>query len=1178
MRLVRLDLIRYGHFTDVTLEFQPGFNLVLGANEAGKSTTLRALRQLLFGFDHRCPDAFLHPTGSLRIGAVIEDHAGTRIECIRRKSQRDSLRGPDDVASLPDDLLERILDGVDQAAFQQRFGIDYEQLLAGGREICAGRGDLGEILFAAASGIADLARVQKELADQAAELFSPRGSKPVINKQVSRLNELRRAIREQQLPTAEWERHEQILSDASAKLARVQEELEQRKAEQRRLGRLEAALPLVAKRRALVARAEALRDIPLLPDDFGERRRELLTTRQVSERSRDELQRSLETSRDQLHELDVPSNLLHSGDQIRETIAQFGSYRKARQDRVDLVAQLETKESEIRRALAQLGRSSSAGDEPKLPTRQVQARIEGLARERQKLLSKRESAETQHASAQRKCRDLKQKLAELPRSEGIDQLRSVLLSVRPRSDSEARLDDIRCEFAATERHVASELARLGLGSLTVEQFRELRLPALATIDRFAEIEKQLGDQQRLRDSQRDEAQQSVEAARAQIDQLRLAQDVPTLDDLKLARQLRDEGWQWVQRSWRLTNKDDAALRDFLERAQAGQTVESAFEQLVERADQIADRLRREADNVARHAQATAELDRASRRLDQINKQQQELDEQRAQFERDWRSQWDGVPVTVLSPGEMRWLREAAEQLIKSIQQLDLLREKLTRSTDEIQQMREALLSALDLENDKTSLPLPLAALCERAEQELLQRERTEVLRAQWTEELKTLEDEQRELADECAEAASELVRWQDSWAACMAEMEMDAESSPEEAGVVIETTREILAMHREADTLRRRIRGIDGETEQFEQDLQALLTLLAPDLLQSSAEVAVRELDNRLDHARQLDARRAEIEKKIRQEEKRLDTIEQQLRRAQSELEVLCRDAGTSDLEQLPQLEQQSRERRQVLRELDELDQQLLHLAGGRAVDEFVADAEQQESEALAARLEQLGHEIPPLEEEYGELRELVGRERAELARMDGRAAAAELEDEAAATVAAIRNQVEEFARLRLAGAILRETVERYRSKHQAPVLCRASELFAELTLGAFRELRVESSDQGRPVLVGVRANGAVVHVEAMSTGTSDQLYLALRVASLEHYFSERPCVPFIIDDILVMFDDARAAAALRVLAELGQKTQVIFFTHHEHLAQLAERTLAADALTILALEPHPSESALPRT
>src|SRR5690606_26413173 len=121
----------------------------------------------------------------------------------------------------------------------------------------------------------------------------------------------------------------------------------------------------------------------------------------------------------------------------------------------------------------------------------------------------------------------------------------------------------------------------------------------------------------------------------------------------------------------------------------------------------------------------------------------------------------------------------------------------------------------------------------------------------------------------------------------------------------------------------------DGETEQFEQDLQALLTLLAPDLLQSSAEVAVRELDNRLDHARQLDARRAEIEKKIRQEEKRLDTIEQQLRRAQSELEVLCRDAGTSDLEQLPQLEQQSRERRQVLRELDELDQQLLHLAGG---------------------------------------------------------------------------------------------------------------------------------------------------------------------------------------------------------------------------------------------------------
>jgi uncharacterized protein YhaN len=40
----------------------------------------------------------------------------------------------------------------------------------------------------------------------------------------------------------------------------------------------------------------------------------------------------------------------------------------------------------------------------------------------------------------------------------------------------------------------------------------------------------------------------------------------------------------------------------------------------------------------------------------------------------------------------------------------------------------------------------------------------------------------------------------------------------------------------------------------------------------------------------------------------------------------------------------------------------------------------------------------------------------------------------------------------------------------------------------------------------------------------------------------------------LVHFDDTRAAAALALLTELGQTTQVILFTHHDHIVGLAER------------------------
>ena len=41
-----------------------------------------------------------------------------------------------------------------------------------------------------------------------------------------------------------------------------------------------------------------------------------------------------------------------------------------------------------------------------------------------------------------------------------------------------------------------------------------------------------------------------------------------------------------------------------------------------------------------------------------------------------------------------------------------------------------------------------------------------------------------------------------------------------------------------------------------------------------------------------------------------------------------------------------------------------------------------------------------------------------------------------------------------------------------------------------------------------------------------------------------------IFDDILINSDDERAVAALQVLGDLATHTQVLFFTHHRHLAE----------------------------
>jgi uncharacterized protein YhaN len=73
-----------------------------------------------------------------------------------------------------------------------------------------------------------------------------------------------------------------------------------------------------------------------------------------------------------------------------------------------------------------------------------------------------------------------------------------------------------------------------------------------------------------------------------------------------------------------------------------------------------------------------------------------------------------------------------------------------------------------------------------------------------------------------------------------------------------------------------------------------------------------------------------------------------------------------------------------------------------------------------------------------------------------------------------------------------------------------------------------------------------------MSTGTRDQLYLALRLATLDQDLAGSEPLPFVVDDILIQFDDRRAQATLEALADFSARTQVILFTHHARVVEQA--------------------------
>ncbi len=1156
MYIRRLDLMAFGPFTNQSLDFTPGLNIVYGDNEAGKSTTLRALRQLLFGFDHRCVDGYRHDNQKLRIGAVLED--GDRIlEIIRRKSRGDTLRAADDQTVVTEEELESFLDRISAAEFQQRFGIDYQQLVTGGKEICEGGGDLGEMLFSAASGVADLRQVQQDLADQAGELYKPSGSRPALNQALAQHKALRRQIKQLQLLSSEWEQHEKSLQQAKRQLEEVLENLREKSSRKRRLEQLKSALPKVAHRGKLLEQLVPLERIPRLPDDFSTRREAAVREFQLARGELETLTRQLEERQKQRGSLEVPDLLLQHAEEIDQLRIAFGAYHKARQDRPKLEAKLREWERQACRILEDIGREPAGDAHPiQTVTRQFQTRLKRLARNRvawqqdQNNLARKESqlrAELEKLREEQKAlgplpdpQQLKWSIQNLPAGENLE---------RDIRQLEQQLHQAGEDFQAT-RH------RLQLPDLPPREIEQIPLPSLATIQRFEDDWKQLRTLLGHHDQQIEQHDQKIRQLRNDLEKERAEQRVPTEAELQQCRREREEAWAPFRQVWlgkRLPGPEEAAERLTL------------FEQFVQQADTMADQMRRQADVVARQDQWLRTCDDYQREKALHEQQRETAREELGRLEADWQDLWKSLGVVLLPPREMRDWTEKVHRLMEDARQL---RQKelehqslLQRKTTAVEQLWKGLRES-GMEGDfapRSQLPTDdLGALLkisrdgiERAEELARKASRLKDRELQNAQEL---EQTRRELE----QAAEEGKAWQAEWSECMETLQLAASTSPDEAQTVLDTLQELQQAQRNAETERERIQGIDQEAAAFLDQLRDILEKVANDLIGEPVDDAMTGLARRHQEAITLSTQRKSLDAQLEEDLLRRDKLRQRVHSATVELELLRGEAECESNDQLPAIERLAVQRRETEKRLEELEQDLLYLAEGIPLEEFIQQTETCQPEELQGEIDHLQQELDQGTLERDRLNETVGAETTRLATMNGGAEAAEAEAELAGLQAKIESDVEHYARLKLAAAILRDTIERYREKNQTPVLQRAGQLFQHLTRGNFTGLRAMLTGKGERIMQGVRPDGEFLEVDGMSDGASDQLYLALRVASLEHYFQENKSIPFIVDDVLVMFDDDRAAAALQVFSELAESCQVIFFTHHRHLLQLAELHLPA--------------------
>ena len=358
-----------------------------------------------------------------------------------------------------------------------------------------------------------------------------------------------------------------------------------------------------------------------------------------------------------------------------------------------------------------------------------------------------------------------------------------------------------------------------------------------------------------------------------------------------------------------------------------------------------------------------------------------------------------------------------------------------------------------------------------------------------------------------------------------------------------------------------RIQAMEVDAENFSKTASELCTRLLPDLRDDPPDQVASELSERLDKALAEAARFQELEKQQKSLEGAIQGEQRTMEELEAKLMEMCRAAGVSSYTKLPEIEKRSDQFQEKQAKIKDLEKELSGFSAGAGMDSLIQETKEVNFDALPAEVEVLEHRIRALELKRSDLDQLIGSERAVLSTMDGRAEAAELAEGAQGILAELRDGVERYARIRVASILLRKEIERYREANQGPILKRASEIFATLTLNSFKGLRPEFDEKDNPILMGVRPSNEKVSVEGMSDGTSDQLYLALRLASLEMRFLEGEPIPLILDDILVNFDDDRSCATLKVLTEFSKRTQIIFFTHHRHLLELARANVGEEDL-----------------
>ena len=1166
MKIRTLFLKAFGPFTDAALDFSGPANLhlIYGANEAGKSSALRAITDLRYGIPMRSKDDFVHEFKNMRVAGCFEDVAGRAIGLSRRKGNNDTLTGADPASGEPlpggavlPEVLLALTGGVAREQFETMYGLNSQHLRKGGQLLIQGEGELGAALFEASTGSAGIKQMLQTLEADAKKYFNTRSKTPILNDALRQLDDAKHRYRLAITKPDQWKTLKGAHEAAELHLSAVRTELAGQRRRQAELAELRAVEPLLQQLALNEQRWAQVESHVALPEDAREQRLAALQQQAQARKALAEADAALAECRAGLQALHIEPLLLTHAPAIDRLVADVALARHGRGERLKLQAESDSEGGQL---LLQAAQIIGSGQSPeslqaffqRAPSAADQAELARLLDELQRLTQALENAQKQLDTAQRKLAQHQRELLDAP-AQPLQQALSLALSqAQLLGDAPQRLAAWQATLETEQRRLAQALLDLGLDS--PEALTASRWLAAAEIDAYEQAQRDLAQQTALSKSKSENWQADLAVQQRRHKSLSATGEVVTAETLRQARAARDAGWLAIRSAL-----SDAAPCDRLETLSAD--LPNAFERSQAQADRQADLLREGAARAAEMAECEQRIAEMTQSLAELQQTRAEQAQALALLDDNWRQTLArlGLPHGAAAlVREWQARRQSAldghERLTAAAQAHAGLHQHISAATQRLL----VALGALGLAPPDGDAPLPaLIALADAADRRLLAQQAAITQRA----------SDMASLAQEIEAAQASVADLTALRQGCQSALDDKARLLYLGQGAAAETLkarlaelqRWVLDYQRHVEHLRQLKTLQDGEDAAF--SAASALGQLVEEPVWEHQAAWLDALALRLEKTREALQLKTAAERSEADELRRQQHAQVDLQSAAQTLAQLVAQADADSADVLPEAETRSEQRRAAAVRLMDLQQQLARTSAKDAdalraelagLDSVAIDGEKQACADAIARLD--ADEKAAIAAEHSA--------QVELAKVDTSDEAAQAREEMEAAIARYRAGVRPWAQLKLAQALLGEALKRHREKAQGPVVALAGDYFRLMTGGRFVRLQVDE-DNDAPVLLAQSAHGKSMEVAALSEGTADQLYLSLRLAALELQRQPDRMMPLVLDDVLMTADDERAAAMFCALEKFAAQAQVMVFTHHQHLLGLASGAVAGPALRI---------------